>query len=258
MNFQQRNQPNTVQELVFHDPAVAQIIDDYASGKRSKHLLLEGPTSSGKTEAAQLILRDRLTPHFGASYTSIYHGQGLDHRTTKQIEGDWNVQMMYNSAYSIIDEIDFANPDSRREIRKLIDQKSHGTLICTTNHISKLEPAFASRFLVITVDVPAAKDWHNRALNILTAEGHAVSLGQVQKLMTNFSGHARDFINHIENVHLTLLRNSPVPQPAAVNPSNTLAVKTRAPFSVANGGVNIPAASTHTSVSSNVKGQSNP
>jgi DNA polymerase III delta prime subunit len=240
MNFQQRNTPTTVQELVFHDPTVAQIIDDYASGKRSKHLLLEGPTSSGKTEAARMILHERLTPHFGAGYTSIHHGQGFDHHTTKQIEGDWNVQMMYNAAYSIIDEIDFANPDGRREIRKLIDQKSYGTLICTTNHISKLEPAFASRFLVVTVDVPAAMDWHNRALNILTAEGHAVSLGQVQKLMANFSGHARDFIDEVENVHLSLMRARATSQSQSGSAGQPKSVVTNAKPRVVSNGIMLP------------------
>jgi DNA polymerase III delta prime subunit len=240
MNFQQRNTPTTVQELVFHDPTVAQIIDDYASGKRSKHLLLEGPTSSGKTEAARMILHERLTPHFGAGYTSIHHGQGFDHHTTKQIEGDWNVQMMYNAAYSIIDEIDFANPDGRREIRKLIDQKSYGTLICTTNHISKLEPAFASRFLVVTVDVPAARDWHNRALNILTAEGHAVSLGQVQKLMANFSGHARDFIDEVENVHLSLMRARATSQSQSGSAGQPKSVVTNAKPRVVSNGIMLP------------------
>ena len=206
MTFHKKHQPTSISELVFQDPAVAQKIKEYASGTRAKHLLLEGPTSSGKSEAARMILQERLSPYLGAQYAPTYHGQGFDHNTTAQIEGEWNMQMTYGVAYSIIDEIDFANAAGRREIRKLIDEKSFGTLICTTNHISKLETAFVSRFNVIKVEVPSASDWHSRAKQILNAEGHPVSLEQVQRIMSNFSGHAREFIDFIEDAHIALLK----------------------------------------------------
>jgi hypothetical protein len=206
MNFAKKHEPNTIKDLVFQDPGVAQIIADYGAGLRDKHLLLEGPTSSGKSIAASMILKERLSANLGNSYTSIFHGQGFDHRTIKTIEGDWNIQMMYGSAYSVIDEVDFADANGRREIRKFIDGKSFGTLICTTNFVNKLEPAFVSRFLVKKVAVPAPTDWQFRALQILQAENHAVTPAHVQRLMANFSGHARDFIDEVENVHLGLLR----------------------------------------------------
>jgi replication factor C subunit 3/5 len=206
MKFTKKHEPKKIKDLVFKDPHVAQIISDYGAGLRDKHLLLEGPTSSGKSIAASMILKERLSASLGDDYTSVFHGQGLDHRTIKTIEGDWNVQMMFGSAYSVIDEVDFATADGRREIRKFIDTKSFGTLICTTNFLHKLEHAFVSRFFVVNVSVPAPTDWHSRALQILQAEGHAVISAQVQRLMANFSGHARDFIDEVENVHLGLLR----------------------------------------------------
>lgn len=192
--------------LVFHDPHVAQVIADYAEGLRDKHLLLEGPTGSGKSIAASMILKERLSAHLAGNFTSVFHGQGFDHRTIKRIEGDWNFQMIKGAAYSVIDEVDFASADGRREIRKFIDGKSFGTLICTTNFSNKLKQAFVSRFLVLNVAVPGPTDWHNRAMQILQAEGHAVTLAQVQRFMVNFSGHSRNFIDEVEDFHLSLLR----------------------------------------------------
>lgn len=206
MKFTKKHEPKTIKDLVFQDQRVAQIIADYGSGMRNKHLLLEGPTSSGKSVAAKMILKDRLSANLGEDYESIFHGQGLDHRTIQKIQGDWNYQIVWGAAYSVIDEVDFASADGRREIRKFIDEKTFGTLICTTNFVNKLEDAFASRFFVLNVSVPAPTDWHNRAMQILQAEGHAITLPQVQRLMANFSGHARDFIDEVQSIHLALLR----------------------------------------------------
>lgn len=227
MNFAQKHQPTNVNELVFRDPRLAQIIKDYAAGLRHEHLLLEGPTSSGKSIAASMILKERFTPKFGNEYTSIFHGQGFDHREIKQIEGHWNFQMMESLAISVIDEVDFATADGRREIRKLIDSKSFGTLICTTNFVNKLEHAFVSRFRVEHVAVPVASDWHLRALQILQAEGHSVTMAQVQRLMSNFSGHARDFMRDVQDVHLALLQARTASNAEGrVSSGNTCAVST--------------------------------
>jgi hypothetical protein len=240
MKFSQKHKPKLINDLVFQDPHVAQVIADYAAGLRSKHLLLEGPTSSGKSIAAEMILKERLSANLGNSYTRSFHGQGLDHRTIRQIEGEWNMQMMYGSAYSVIDEVDFASADGRRDIRKLIDEKSFGTLICTTNFVNKLEHAFVSRFLVLTIAVPAPTDWHLRALQILQAEDHDVTLPQVQRLMANFTGHAREFIDEVENVHLGLLRARAKTQSGAGSAAQPYSVVSSAKPTVVPNGIMLP------------------
>lgn len=204
MNFQRKHQPASVNDLVFSDKRVEELIREYAAGTRTAHLLLEGPTSSGKSEAARMILHHRLSSDFGEAYTSIYQGQDFDRQTVKKLNGDWNYQITHGSAYSIIEEVDFVDDKGRRELRAHIDSKEFGTLICTTNSLSALEPAFTSRFVVVRVDPPVAQDWHNRAYQILRAEQHGVSIEQVERLMANFTGHARDFIRHMETVHLKI------------------------------------------------------
>ena len=207
MSFRQKHQPASVQDLVFRDPHVAQIVSDYADGTRTKHLLLAGPTSTGKSEAARMILKERLFANMGPAYSSIYHGQGFNAAVLKQIAGDWNLQMMASgTAYSVIDEVDFAGNTSCREIRKFIDSKEYGTMICTTNNLHKLEPAFVSRFRVVTVEPPLPADWHARAVTILQSEGHAVSVAHVKTLFSSFSGHARDFMDLVEDAHINLNR----------------------------------------------------
>ena len=218
MNFRQKHQPASVHDLVFRDPKVAQLIADYADGVRTKHLLLAGPTSTGKSEAARMILKERLYANMGPAYSSIYHGQGFKAEEVKQIAGDWNLQMSTSgSACSVIDEVDFAGNAGCREIRKFIDSKSYGTLICTTNNLHRLEPAFVSRFRVVDVEPPLAADWHQRAVDILQSEGHPVTLANVQTLFASFTGHARNFMDLVEDAHITLQRKSKV-QPGS-NPS---------------------------------------
>lgn len=227
MSFRQKHQPASVSDLVFRDPGVAQIVKEYADGTRTKHLLLAGPTSTGKSEAARMILKERLFANMGAAYSSIYHGEGFNAAVLKQIAGDWNLQMMSaGSAYSVIDEVDFAKITGCREIRKFIDSKDYGTLICTTNNLHLLEDAFVSRFRVLAVEPPLPADWHQRALTILQSEGHAVTLAQVQLWFTNFSGHARDFMDMVEDAHINLKRRASITNPprTTVSPANPPAV----------------------------------
>lgn len=258
MNFRLKHQPETVNDLVFLDPYVAQIISDYAAGLRAKHLLLEGPTSSGKSIAASMIVKARLSPGLGPDYASTYHGQGLDRKTMEDIEGDWNLQAMSGSACSVIDEVDFASADGRREIRKFIDRKTFGTLICTTNFLNKLEDAFRSRFYVVHIAVPAPAAWHTRALQILQSEGHAVTMAQVQRLMSNFSGHARDFMDTVEDMHLALLRARSAAQQSSSVPGSGLVISSPSQPSVTNGSFNINGSVTQQSVPPANSGKATP
>ena len=239
MSFRQKHQPASVSDLVFRDPSTAQIVHEYANGTRPKHLLLEGPTSSGKSEAARMILKERLCSTLGLQYSSIYHGQGFNTAVLNEIECDWNLQVCQtNWAFSVIDEVDFAGTAGSREIRKFIDRKNFGTLICTTNNLHKLETAFVSRFRVVKVQPPLPADWHQRALTILQSEGHAVTMIMIQTLFANFTGHARDFMDLVEDAHINLSRSSPanasrtMPSPAnrpavpGVSIPSTLKLKT--------------------------------
>ena len=222
MSFPQKHQPSAIEDLVFRDPRVAQIIAEYADGTRTKHLLLEGPTSTGKSEAARMIQKVRFFATMGPAYSSIYHGQGLNTATLKQTEGDWNLQMSFSGcAYTVIDEVDFAGNAGCNEIRKFIDSKSYGTLICTTNNIHKLDPAFVSRFRRVTVQPPLPADWYPRAVDILQSEGHVVTLAQVQTLFATFSGHARDFMELVEDAHIKLSGGNVANVPrTTVSPAN--------------------------------------
>ena len=223
MSFRQKHQPASVSDLVFRDPGVAQIVKEYADGTRTKHLLLAGPTSTGKSEAAYMILKERLCADMGPAYTSIYHGQGFNAAVLKQLVGDWNLQLMCSGlAYSVIDEVDFPGKSMCREIGALIDRKLPGTLICTTNNLHLLEHPFVSRFRVLAVEPPLPADWHQRALTILQSEGHAVTLAQVQLWFTNFSGHARDFMDMVEDAHINLKRRGGTTNPprTTVSPAN--------------------------------------
>ncbi|GAB5431035.1 MAG: hypothetical protein EpisKO_04050 [Epibacterium sp.] len=239
MNFAQKHQPTNVKDLVFRDARLGRIISEYAAGLRHEHLLLEGPTSSGKSIAASMIVKEQLSATLGSDYISTYHGQGFDHRTVVEIQGDWNIQMMSGAAYSVIDEVDFASAEGRRQIRKLIDGKSYGTLICTTNFLNKLEHAFVSRFRVEHVAVPVASDWHSRALQILQAEGHAVTMAQVRRLMSDFSGHARDFMRELEDVHLGLLSAQSASRASASTSTDSYQVSTTEKPSIVPNGVQL-------------------
>jgi replication factor C subunit 3/5 len=204
MSFLRKHRPQSVSDLVFADPAVAKIIREYAAGVRTGHLLLEGPSGSGKSSAAQLIWQARASGKMCAAFPPVHYGKGFDDTNIKRINGEWAFQMLDGFAYTIIDEVDAATPNARYDIRDLIDNTAYGTIICTTNHLHKLEPAFIKRFKVVNVEVPTVDQWWQRALYILRQEGHSVSLGQLQGLMADFDGDVRDFVRHLETVSIDL------------------------------------------------------
>jgi replication factor C subunit 3/5 len=247
MSFLRKHQPQSVSDLVFADPTVAKIIREYAAGVRTDHLLLEGPSGSGKSSAARLIWQARTLGKMCAAYPPVHYGKGFDETNIKRINGEWAFQMLDGIAYTIIDEVDAATPSARYDIRNLIDNTSYGTVICTTNHLHKLEPAFIKRFEVVSMQVPAVGQWWQRALYILRQEGHSVSLQHLQGLMAGFDGDVRDFVRRLETVSIDLnaARNGMSSQQATVT--------AKTPVTIAGGTVQLTGPT-----SSTVRAQSTP
>jgi replication factor C subunit 3/5 len=171
MTFVERHRPRSVQDLVFADPTVAAIIDRYAYRRPTKPLLLYGAPGTGKSKAifnkilnmAQIQMWPRGTP-----------------------------------AIIVIDEIDEFEDKLPGKTRTFVEQHKSVQLLASTNYIKKIKPALQSRMRCVEVKKPSNADWVPRAHAILTAEGATVSHNDVQQLMQNFTGDARDFIDYLE------------------------------------------------------------
>lgn len=234
MTFATRHHPQTVQQLVFRDPIVARIIDDYAAGVRRQHLLLHGPAGSGKSIAAQIILDTYLANFVGTVLTKPINPRNYSYPDFDIVINTWNAQLMNGAPHglTIIDEVDFFPSAMKQKLRAFIDGTQLGTIIATTNNLHKLDEPFKDRFRQVFVERPLNVDWTERAQEILTAEGINLDTTQTKTLLNNFEGSARNLINFLEDATLTLKAS---PTQATVLPPSIPVPQTLSGKTVVNG-----------------------
>lgn len=206
MTFVTRHHPNTLQQLVFRDPAVARIIADYASGTRTQHLLLHGPAGSGKSIAAQIIINTHLAGLTGTVLSQPIHPRDYPHSDFNLVMNTWNIQLLNGASHglTIIDEIDFFSLNMQQKLRAFMANTQLGTIIATTNNLHKLDEPLKDRFRQVFVERPSSADWVKRAQDILVIEGVNLNAVQTATLLKGFEGSARSLINFLEDTVLTL------------------------------------------------------
>lgn len=220
MTFEKRHTPNQTSDLVFKDPAVHNVITDYAGGLRDRHLLLHGPAGSGKSIAAKMILNTRVGDLAGSSVAQAINPSDYTYQDFNRLLNDWSVQKQHGvpRGYTVIDEIDHFSEKMLKKLRSFIDSTELGTIIATTNNLHKLDDPLKDRFLKQFVERPSATDWTTRAQTILAKEGVNFTAQQVGVLLNSFNGSARSLIDWLEEYSLKYKKN-PVPvlpaQPAA-------------------------------------------
>lgn len=206
MTFSKKYRPLTVNDLVFRDPQHRSVVQNYANGTASRHLMLYGPPGSGKSEAARIILESRLGVGTDGARSEIHHGQGITVDFINNLPSMVGAQTFlgFTGHALVIDEVDFLDRSAQRALRKVIDEGLDGLLICTTNNLHKLEEAFRDRFKKVHLERPLVQDWEARAQHIMEQEGYPLDLRQVQMLLSEFEGSARDFLEWLEDSSIDL------------------------------------------------------
>lgn len=210
MTFEEKHQPRSISDLVFHDPRVAQIISEYAAGKRHKNLLLYGPPGSGKSETARILV-DTLCPGTAGSMVNEHiNPKNFKGTDFSQILSSWSAQTGLGGAargFIVIDEVDWFADKMKHQLRGFIDDHKSGTIICTTNNLHLLDDPLKSRFLKLHVEWPTADDWLPRAQSILAAEGFNLTRADVRMLLQGFAGDARALTDWLQGCVLNLMPN---------------------------------------------------
>lgn len=201
MTFRQNHDPQSFNDLIFHDPAVEQVLREYADGHRTKHLILHGPKGSGKSCAAQIILKSRLPHNFPDATTSPING--LTDRNRKDWEiiwSNWNAQISNGCrGYTHLDEIDRYNLKQLDMLDEFLEHDRLGTLVMTTNHLENLDEWITDRCTLLEVLRPTGSDMIDRAHAILQAEGYSYDRQQVGSLLSGFQGSLRKMVEALEN-----------------------------------------------------------
>ena len=201
MSFQQNHEPKSFDDLVFHDPAVAKLLREYADGKRNEHLILHGSFGAGKSSAARIICKEIAGKVNGAQVCNPINGRTDKKRKDwKDLPANFRLQLISGMPPFVqIDEVDHFNPNVRSKLYAVLESRDPGTLIMTANQIVKLEDWFSARCVVVHVEVPQGNDYLVRSQAILKAEGYSVSDAAMKAALSHFQGSLRDLTRFLEN-----------------------------------------------------------
>lgn len=203
--IQHKYSPQVFGELVFENDHTKRIIEKYTQGRLTRSLILHGPPGSGKSSTARVIVNERLPSLRDSALTQPINGVQLTPEICARIANEWSLQSD-ERGYTVIDEVDLADRKTQNALRDLIDRYQHGTLICTTNHLHKLEPALLDRMTKVEIQRPQAEDWVPRVTAICRSEGVQVDDSIARTLLRGVEGSARDILDSID-MNLDDLRN---------------------------------------------------
>ena len=145
--------PQQFSQLIFEDTSVAKRLNKYASGTKTKSLLLYGQPGTAKSLTARLIANEASKSSqkqrlFQASDATVINGDDWNKKSETKIIQTW----WHQSPYVVIDEVDELEKE-QKSLTKIIDKwGEHGGLILTTNkHPNDLLERLVSRCEVIKI-----------------------------------------------------------------------------------------------------------
>jgi DNA polymerase III delta prime subunit len=219
MSFDLKHLPRSFGDLVIADPNDAAIIHSYVTGPPAKPLLLAGPPGAGKTEAARVIAQSYFASRNCESHRWEYNGASFTKSFEDVLMAEANIQKMgtRDKALILINEIDLMDLRTVQPLfRQFMDDKRHlFHFIATTNYPSQLMGAMLNRFRMVGLKLPSPLDWVPRAKAILETEGLRPTLSDVQQMLANFQGSARDLIDLLEETVIASQQLHQMSLPAA-------------------------------------------
>lgn len=218
--FQIRHMPRTVNDLVFHDQSVEQVIRDYVNGNRTKHLLLHGPVGTGKSVACDMILKARLGDNIKGKKHDQWNGRVDKHHKNWEGLRDLYKYVRYDGVehpYAHLDEVDRFGPFLVDQLDEFLETDKRVTLLMTTNNIHELEDWFRSRCLVVEVLPPTREQILPLAKKIFAREGFLLTDDEVEISLRNFAMDMRKFLEWMQRQVLELQKQkASMPASAAV------------------------------------------
>lgn len=232
MNFEQRNRPTSLHQVMYKSADVKQTLEDYSKNKINKHLLLHGPKGTGKSVSAKIVLDARVGP---TAFNDPFHANSYeaDYDDFKKVMNSWQMQTFLGAQTGcvIFDELDQFSLPMQKRFRAFIDENQGGIVIATTNNLHLIEGPLKDRFRCLHVDYPSPDQWAYRVMNIFNAEGFPVTHEQACVLLQGFDQSGRnlndwveDYILKLKSAAVSLVTSQQSDQPCVATPNLTAQV----------------------------------
>lgn len=206
MKFADKHAPRSFDDLVIEKDNIRSRLKQYADGDRLKHLLIYGPTGTGKSAAARIILETRCGIDC-AEFTRPFEGSKFTAADLDSITTHWNWQF-FNGAkvgVTVINEVDLLSLPLREKLKSFMDEYGHlGQVVATTNNIHTLSAPMQRRFDKVELPSLTVDGCLARAQNILKAEGIEMSEDDLRVHFGDFAGELDDMVSITEDIVLSL------------------------------------------------------
>ena len=201
MEFMKKYAPKAVDDLVFADRATRVRAEQYASGKRSGHIVLHGPKGTAKSTTARIITESKIAAADCEYPYPVHHGSRMTAAEIDDLQRDWiwQVSQGIKHPYTVIEEADQLSPANQRRLRGVLDETEIGKVILTTNHIHGLDEPLVDRCDDIEMPMANTDAWFDAAATILTAEGVDFTGKQLNDLLASGNGSIRDMMRGLED-----------------------------------------------------------
>lgn len=198
--FAQTYAPTTFDELVFADDNVGRLLREYATGARTKSLILHGTYGTGKSAVAQMILRTRV----GENYRACETVNGANYKESgfiRKVENSINYLKMLGieEHIAIIDEADLMGEKDQFCLRASMDQFG-GMFILTTNNLHRIHKSLLDRSDPILMEIVAAQRLLPVAQRILRQNSVSLPDARVLALLQEAGGNWRRMMQLLEDI----------------------------------------------------------
>jgi DNA polymerase III delta prime subunit len=204
MKFADKHAPRSFDDLVIEKDNIRSRLKQYADGDRLKHLLIYGPTGTGKSAAARIILETRCGIDC-AEFTPPFEGSKFTAADLDLIMTHWNWQFINGAkiAVTVVNEVDLLSLSLREKLKSLMDEKGHmGQVIATTNNLHSLSAPMQRRFDKIELPALTVDGCLERAQQILNLEGIEMSDDDLRDHFEDFEGELDDMVSIVEDIVL--------------------------------------------------------
>ena len=186
--------PSTLDDLVFNDANTEKRVRQYAEGKRGGNILIYGPTGTGKSTTARVIVEHIFNKHNCPNPVPVIHAKSFTPNIFRRFDNEWQTQKTWGikAPYCIVDEVDQLSPELQRQLRAKIDETTIGNFIFTTNKIYGLDDPLIDRCDDIEMPAINPQMWIEKVNEWLREENVVVPEQVVQGMVATNNGTIRD------------------------------------------------------------------
>jgi len=212
MILEEKYEPKCFEELVFEEAHVRQILSEYATGLRDKHLLLYGSWGVGKSTAAKVIAHERCSDPEIRKTIDICSALDIIEDlqpTLQRISKGWTIQKWAGLSMptAVINEVHLFYPMVHQyRLRAFMDRATHGRFIFTANNLHQLDRGFINRCLPVELKPLSPQTMRDRSRAILNSEKCPIDDALLDELLATVDGNWRDGLTALEDVIISQRR----------------------------------------------------